>query len=88
MATDHYETLNGADGPAKRAFAITPHDTNELKALTTGIYVGTTGHVAIQTQRNDDVVIFKNVQAGTTLPIRARRVLATGTTAVDIVGLS
>lgn len=66
---------------------ITPHDTNELAfGRTRGLYIGTGGDVAVRNLRGNTVV-FANVPDGSILPIRVDRVLATATTATDIVGL-
>lgn len=74
------------DSPAK-GFAITPHDTNALAHPTRGIYVGVTGDITLVTAGGDQLLL-KNVAAGMILPIRAVRVLATGTTAdMYLVGL-
>jgi len=50
-----------------------------------GIYVGTTGDVKIQTNNGNDVV-FPSVPAGVVLPIIAKVVYNTGTTASGLVG--
>lgn len=44
-----------------------------------GLYVATAGNVAVRTSKNEDRTFF-NVQAGTVLPIRVKRVLGSGTT--------
>lgn len=65
---------------------ITPHDTNLLSNVTRGIYVGTGGDVAVVSIRGTTAV-FANVPDGSVLEIRARQILATGTTATDLVAL-
>lgn len=76
----------GMTGPAENAFAITPHNTNELAYVPRGIYVGAGGSIAVVLV-NGDSASFANVAAGTVLPIRAKQVLATGTTASSLIGL-
>lgn len=71
--------------PATKAVAITPSDSALVSAR--ALYVGTAGDVAIAPHRDLDPVIFKNVPAGTILPVHAARVAATGTTASNIVAL-
>lgn len=71
--------------PAAFAFAVVPSDTDLIRA--TSLYVGGAGDVALQTEGGDNV-IFEGVPAGSLLPVRAARVLATGTTATAIVALS
>lgn len=73
--------------PARIAFAITAHDSNELTYITKAIYVGTSGDLAV-TMFNGETVTFANVPAGSVLPVMARLVKSTNTTASDIVGLA
>jgi len=54
--------------------------------LCNGLYVGTGGDVCLQDAHGNSPV-FKNVANGATLNVRVRRVLATGTTAGDLVAL-
>ena len=72
--------------PASSAFVITPHATNDLREVTRGIYVGTGGNVNLVTYR-DETVAFASVPSGTILPVRAKKVLVSGTTASNLVGL-
>lgn len=72
---------------ARRAFAVTPHNTNNLPSVTTGLYIGTTGDVVVLLSKDTVAVTFKNVPAGTVLDVAAKKVLATGTTATNILGL-
>ncbi|MGT2429234.1 spike base protein, RCAP_Rcc01079 family [Cupriavidus basilensis] len=73
-------------GPSETYFAITPHDTNDFAEIANSIRVGTGGDV-VAVRIDGTPVLFKNCAAGEPLPIRARRVNATGTTATDLVGL-
>jgi hypothetical protein len=68
--------------PARNAAQITPSDTADLANVTTGIYVGTGGQIVAIV--NGVTRTYANVVAGL-LPIRASRVLATGTTASQLV---
>jgi hypothetical protein len=68
-------------------FAITPNDSVDLAAFIRGIYVGGTGDVALICEDNTAAVTFVGVPTGTILPVRAKRVLSTGTTATNLVGL-
>ena len=65
------------------AEAITPSDSTEVAY--SAIYVGTTGNVAIETPAGDTVT-FTSVPVGV-LPVCAVKVLATGTSASNLVGL-
>lgn len=81
-------TIDSPIAPAQNCFAIAPHDTAELPLVTKSIYVGQAGDLALLPLRGQTVVIFRNLQAGMMLDVRARTILATGTTAADIVGLA
>ena len=74
----------GLETPATNAVAITPNDSTDVPIMHRAIYVGVEGDVVIQDQSGTQVT-FKSVQG--VLPIRPKRVLATGTTATDIIGL-
>lgn len=71
--------------PCSSAFAVTPHDTNELPNITRGLYIGSGGNVVVTMDSSN--ITFANVPAGTILPIECSKVLATGTTASNIVAL-
>ncbi len=75
-----------AGGPARRAAAITPSDTVDLTAYAKALYVGGAGNVRVLTVGAEDwdAVTFANHPVGW-LPVQVRRVLATGTTATQIV---
>lgn len=87
MPTDEYTGhTRGLTTPANDAFAITPTDATDLPRLTRGLYVGTGGSVALVTADGSSVT-FANLSSSVVLPMRIARVLATGTTASDLVGL-
>lgn len=75
-------------GPAGAYFAVTPNDSTLLPFVTTGLFVGGAGDVSVVDPVTASPVVFKAVPAGSILPIRTARVLATGTTATFIVGLA
>ncbi|HEX5305756.1 MAG TPA: hypothetical protein VFW82_06715 [Dyella sp.] len=85
--TDKFDyNATGLDSPATDAAAITPSDTTDLTNTTRAIYVGTGGDLKVK-MRGGQTVTFKAVPQGSTLPLRVLRVLSTGTTAADLVGL-
>lgn len=67
--------------------AVTPSDTVELTNVSRAIYVGTGGNVVAIRQDGVSVTI-PSVPSGTILPIRAKRIASTGTTATGIVALA
>ena len=76
--------------PAGRAFAVTPVDgTTKFARHPRGIYVGGAGNLAVTlfdpVANKDATFVFQNVNAGSLLPIEPTQVLATGTTASNII---
>lgn len=69
---------------------VTPSDSVDIRLtsrrLTDAVYVGVAGDVAA-VQQNGVAVVFTAVPAGAILPVQARRVNATGTTASGLVAL-
>lgn len=74
------------DSPAASGFAITPSDGADLAEVTRAVYVGTAGNLAVTTLTGEDL-LFVGVPGGTFMPVRLRRIKATGTTASAMVGL-
>ncbi len=73
------------DGSYEGGFAITPNDTTLLAQLTRAIWVGTTGNLRMILKDGSDVTI-NSVPVGLHR-FRAVRVMNTGTTASNLVGL-
>jgi hypothetical protein len=69
------------------AFAIAPSNDANLVTTTIALYVGFTGDVNIVCSGDTEPVVFFNVPGGSFLPVKAKRVMASGTTASGIVGL-
>lgn len=74
--------------PATGAFAVTPHDTNELATYSRALYIGTAGDITVRMvgEGGSTNVLFQNVPVGI-LDIEVKLVLSTGTAASDIVAL-
>lgn len=72
--------------PITHAVPVTPDDDDELEYVTRAIYVGDGGDLAVVLQ-DSGTVTFANVPTGTTLPIRVKKVLNTGTVATAIIAL-
>lgn len=86
--TDYFSTnADQVSAPARRAVAVTPHDSNALSDIPKALYVGTAGNIAMRGVDGTSDQSWKNVPAGTVLPFRAQYVRATGTTAADLLAL-
>jgi len=83
--TDNFAGYStGIDGPATNAVTVTPNDATDLAVAGRALYVGTTGNLAVVTVGGSTVTL---VGVSGWVPVRVSRVLATGTTASDIVAL-
>jgi hypothetical protein len=86
--TDRFDyTSPSLSGPAAHGFAITPNDASNLAETTRAIYVGSAGDIALTMQSGATITLVA-VNSGTVLPVRAIKILATGTTAASLVGLA
>jgi hypothetical protein len=84
--TDTFENhARSLTSPPEHGGAVIPDDATDLPYVTRAIYVGGTGDLALRLLGGEEVVLA-NVPAGTLLPIRAARVLASGTSASQVVG--
>lgn len=84
---DAYDDSGSVVAPARRLAAVTPDDDNDLTDGTAkALYIGTSGNVAIIAADDSSSVTLASVPVGV-LPVRAKRVLSTGTTASNIVAL-
>lgn len=72
--------------PASNAVAHTKSDSVSLSDVCRAVYIGTAGDMTVLTA-DGATVQFKNVPAGTLIPIAIQRVNSTGTTASDFVAL-
>lgn len=75
---------------ALQGVALTPSDTLVFSPPLTGIYIGasTTNSTNIAvTHPNGNVVTYLNVVQGTILPVCASKVMATGTSASNLIGM-
>ncbi|OSP55723.1 hypothetical protein [Pseudoruegeria sp. SK021] len=84
--TDAYDRVApGLSSPAVDAESITPGN-GTLGHVTRAIYVGGGGDLAVEFMSGTQVTL-RGVPAGVILPIRLRKVLASGTSATNIIGL-
>lgn len=72
--------------PVTRIETITPSDSTDLVRVTRAINVAGSGTVRMVTLGGDTADLY--LAAGIAFPVRVTRVLATGTTATGIRGLS
>jgi hypothetical protein len=91
-------SANAPDSPARIAIAVTPSDTKDVTngagdnaaVYAKSLYIGVTGDVAIVAAGDKTVagtsIVYKAHPVGY-LPTQVRRVMSTGTTATNIVGL-
>lgn len=85
---DRFATMTPSlTSPAAHGFAITPDDAAPLNEVTRAIYVGGAGDLALE-MADGAVLSFTGLTAGSWLPLRARAVYASGTTATGLIGLS
>jgi hypothetical protein len=81
---DHH---NGLTGPICGGFDVTPSDAADLPQMTRGVMVASAGDLAV-VLKSGDAVTLPALSPGVIYPHRIARVLATGTTATGINGLS
>lgn len=87
MADEFSSYRGGITAPATKGAAVTPSDTVALAQTTRALFVGETGDLAVRLMSGDEVTLL-NAAAGLIYPLRVTHVLATGTTAGGLVGLS
>lgn len=86
MADATFNRAAELDSPAWDAVAVTPSDANDLaRVATRALWIGGAGSVSVNMSGAGEAIVFAGVQG--LIPIRVDRVLATGTTATNIVAL-
>ena len=78
--------IGNSDLPAENAVSVTPSNTVDFDTFSRALYVGGGGDL-VAVFENDVAVTFVGIPAGFILPVRVKRVNATGTTASNIVAL-
>lgn len=82
---DYFKSVSKTlDSPADRHFAVVPDDAADLAVVPRALRIGGAGDVVLRDATGAEVTYA--VTAGEVLAFRPVRVLATGTTATDIVG--
>lgn len=75
------------EAPATRVVVISPDNDEDLADTPRALWVGGGGALVLTALDDSAPVTIAAVPAGALLPIRVKRVLATGTTATAILGL-
>lgn len=84
--SDPFRHENSAISPARALRAVTPSDSGDLPlGACKALWIGVGGTIAV-IAADDSSSVTLTVQEGV-LPVRVKRVLATGTTASSIVAL-
>lgn len=79
--------LEKAGVPGTRHFAITKSDSAVVSPVPTSVYVGTGGDITV-VDYNDVSCLYKNFPDGSFLPIVPKKIMSTGTSASDFVGVN
>lgn len=87
MSNEFASTQDAPTQPARNLAAVTPNDSTDLANVSKALWIGGAGNVSIIAADDSSAVLISGVAAGTILPIRAKRVLSTNTTATLIVSL-
>lgn len=72
-------------GPARSGMQVTPDDDNDIPIMPRMLYIGTGGNITLRMADDSANIVIRNLPDGSRLDIRPSRILATGTTASDIV---
>lgn len=78
---------DAVSNPARSALAVTADDLVPFPALPKALFIGTGGDVRLLAADDDMPVIFANLPSGAILPVRAKQVFQSGTSAAQIVAL-
>ncbi|MBX9730275.1 MAG: hypothetical protein K2X59_03015 [Sphingomonas sp.] len=87
MADAFSAAADQVSAPARRALAVTPHDSNPLTDIPKALFIGTGGSITMRGVDGAADQFWKNVPSGALLPFRAQFIRATGTSAADILAL-
>lgn len=67
-------------------FAITPDDDNDLERNVRGVYIGGAGNLTVM-KEDGTTETFVTPLVGTVVPVQTKRVMASGTTASNLMGM-
>ncbi|SLN53399.1 hypothetical protein ROJ8625_02733 [Roseivivax jejudonensis] len=84
--SDRFQSyVSGLESPATDLLEIFPSDDSDLPHAVRALSVAQSGSVRVETVGGSVASVF--VAAGAVMPVRVRRVFATGTDALGITGL-
>lgn len=86
-AIDTFTTPETEWSPATSSASVIPSDSTELAYVTRGLYVGVGGNVCVKLRDDSAAVVLVGVAEGSVLPLQVKQVMATNTTATNIVAL-
>ncbi|PJE32676.1 hypothetical protein PSM7751_01402 [Pseudooceanicola marinus] len=86
MHPEYAKSYPARNSSGARHAAVIPSDSTDLPVRPRALYVGTGGDLALRDAAGV-VAIRRNVAAGTEIAFEAVRVMATGTTASDILAI-
>lgn len=85
---DQFEHFSDSvSDPARRSAALVPSDDHSLERIPKALFIGTGGDILLQCIDDDAPVLFRNIPSGAILPVRAKKIHASGTSASNLVGL-
>lgn len=85
---DPFENIRPSlESPPAGALEVTPDDNVDLATASRGFYIGGGGDLTVIMLDGGNQVTLKGINTGQILPLRVSRVMATGTTATNIVAV-
>ena len=86
--SDRFSGYAGSlDDPASLCRNVEPSDSVALSEVSRAIYVGGAGDLRL-IDASGNTVTFRGVVGGSIVPVRTHTILASGTTATDLVAMS
>jgi hypothetical protein len=83
----NFTPIKNSAEPIYAIAAVTPNDSVDLSNECRALYVGSNGNIRIDAPGGATNILFAAAKGGSTIPVRVKRVRATGTTVTNIVCL-
>lgn len=82
--------IPGGDAPALTAASVSPSNTVDLAPWARALWIGGAGdlRVIMAGDNTNTPIVFPGLSAGVWMPIQVKRVMATGTTATNIIAVN